>query len=129
MRDNFSNHHGYAKISTGQVDRRPKPKLAHVASYELLVGPVPGGRQLDHLCRNKMCINPDHLEPVTPRENVLRGETIVAANVQKTHCHQGHPLSGANLYVAAADPSRRHCRACRAERTRQYVVRKRAALG
>lgn len=65
---------------------------AHRWSYEALVGPIPEGLTLDHLCRNPRCVNPDHLEPVTQRENVARIP-------RKTHCPQGHPFTAENTYV------------------------------
>jgi len=67
-------------------------KLAHRAVYELLVGPIPGGLTLDHLCRNPICVNPKHLDLVTMRENILRGRGAAARNSRKTHCERGHPL-------------------------------------
>jgi len=66
--------------------------------------------QLDHLCRNRTCCNPAHLELVTGRENLLRGDTLAAANAAKTHCIQGHPLADDNLYVA--NNGARTCRTC-----------------
>lgn len=95
---------------------------AHRWSYEFSVGPIPAGLQLDHLCRNTMCVNPAHLEPVTPQENTLRGHTLAAANAAKTHCPKGHPLSGANLYVTPR--GYRDCRACRRESSRHGRDRK-----
>lgn len=80
---------------------------AHRFAYELLVGPIPEGLDLDHLCRVRNCVNPAHLEPVTRRENLLRGKTIQARNAAKTHCPQGHPYWGDNLYIDA-----RGCRSC-----------------
>lgn len=86
------------------------PKKAHRWCYETYVAKVPDGMQLDHLCRNKLCVNPMHLEVVTPRENTLRGNTITAANAKKTRCHNGHPLSGDNLRTYNG---RRVCKLCR----------------
>lgn len=102
-----------------------KQTYVHRWSYERHVGPIPKGMQIDHLCRNRACSNPEHLEPVTPRENVLRGDTIVAINAAKTECVNGHPLSGENLYVAPTDDGRRHrsCRTCRREASRRYEAK------
>lgn len=83
---------------------------AHRYAYELLVGRVPGGLELDHLCRNRGCVNPAHLEPVTHRENMLRGEGVGSANARKTHCKRGHPFDETNTYVER--DGHRVCRAC-----------------
>lgn len=83
---------------------------AHRWIYEQTHGPIPAGLEPDHLCRVRACVNPEHLEPVTHRENVLRGEAPAALNARKTHCHRGHPLSGENL-VARSDGGR-GCRTC-----------------
>lgn len=90
--------------------------MAHRWAYAHSVGPVPDGMSIDHLCRNRACVNPGHLEPVTQRTNLLRGRTVPAANAAKTHCPKSHPLSGPNLYV---DPQGgRRCRICRRENNR-----------
>lgn len=79
---------------------------------------VPKGLHLDHLCRNPPCVNPDHLEPVTPLENALRGET----NAAKTQCKHGHPFDEANTYYEKS--GRRKCRACDARRHREAWKRR-----
>lgn len=88
-----------------------KPSRAHRRSYEWLVGPIPEGLVLDHLCRVRNCVRPDHLEPVTNRENILRGVSPTARNAVKTHCSQGHPYDSSNTYVRPGGG--RDCRACK----------------
>ncbi len=89
---------------------RTRPKLAHRRAYEHLVGPVPEGLELDHLCRNRACVNTNHLEPVTGSENALRGLRPIQLR-SKTHCPHGHPYSGSNLYIRT--DGARECRICR----------------
>lgn len=80
--------------------------------------------QLDHLCRNRLCVRTDHLEAVTGRENTLRGTGPTAVNATKTECHLGHDLAGA--YVS--EDGRRHCRVCRREHQRRYKANRRAGI-
>lgn len=87
-----------------------KTKQAHRIAYELIKGKIPNGLQLDHLCRNRKCVNPDHLEPVTARENILRGEGQAFVNSNKTHCKRGHKFTKNNTYQRNG---KRHCRTCR----------------
>lgn len=99
----------------GQFNDGSRIRTAHRFAYELVVGPVPDGLVLDHLCRNATCINPAHLEPVTQRENIMRSPTAPPAlNARKTHCKHGHELDGANLRIRER-PNRlpeRVCRTC-----------------
>lgn len=97
---------GYGRASVGG-----RLRAVHRVRYEREVGPIPEGMDLDHFaCENRACCNPAHVRPVTRRENLLRGATIVAEQVSRTHCKRGHPLSGANLLPDAA--GNRRCRAC-----------------
>lgn len=101
---------------------RKRVHLAHKWYYEKVKGKVPDGYVLDHLCRNHPCVRPDHLEPVTVKENTLRGESEVAKNAQKTHCKWGHPLEGDNLYVPPGR-AERYCRTCLRRNTQTYHER------
>lgn len=97
---------------------------AHRWLYERMVAELPQGLQLDHLCRNRACVNPYHLEPVTPRVNTIRGDTAPARNVLKASCPAGHPYEGANLRITPT--GHRVCRACH-RRNAAESRRKRAA--
>lgn len=95
---------GYARIGY-----RRKSRAAHRISYILHKG-APPHRDIDHLCRNRRCVNPDHLESVPHAVNVRRGIGPTAVNAAKTHCVQGHPLSGENLIRRPT--GHRGCRTC-----------------
>ena len=114
-----------ARAGTGYgaiwVDGRGRP--AHRVAYELEVGPIPDGLQLDHLCCNPACVRPDHLEPVTQAENIRRGNGGKHW-AEKTHCPQGHPYDEANTFVNGK--GRRECRTCRNERNRARRARLKA---
>ncbi|TBO59895.1 HNH endonuclease [Streptomyces kasugaensis] len=106
---------GYARIS---VDG--ERQYAHRVSYEAFVAPIPDGLVIDHLCRNRGCVNPEHLDAVTQRVNVLRGESPAAARARQVACIHGHQLDATNTYRAANGT--RKCRRCRAnarERSRR----------
>jgi hypothetical protein len=85
----------------------------HRLSYELVNGPIPAGLQIDHLCRVRHCLRPDHLEAVTTRENLMRGIGVAARNAQKTHCDRGHAFTPENTPPNGRDGRGRGCRECR----------------
>lgn len=109
----------------GQFWVKPYRVVAHRFSYEQLVGPIPQGLQLDHLCRNRACVNPQHLEPVTQQVNIWRGFSIATQNRLKTHCPHGHPYSVENTYIHPKN-SGRICRACARERSRRAYLKRRS---
>lgn len=106
----------------GQFGVEGKGKRAHRLSYELLIGPVPDGLELDHLCRVRLCVRPSHLEPVTHQVNGLRGESPSADNARKNDCPEGHPYEGKNLIELSTGG--RRCRTCRNEKERAGYFRR-----
>lgn len=110
---------GSSSEGYGQVRRDGRPALTHRVAYEMVRGPIPHGLTLDHLCRNTVCCNPAHLEPVTRGENVLRGVSATARNARKTHCVNGHEFTDENTYHRPDNPTSRACRQCMRERDRK----------
>jgi hypothetical protein len=110
----------------GQLRVHGKVRKAHRVVWEQANGPIPPGLVLDHLCRNKACINIDHLELVTNRTNVLRGVGRTAINARKTTCPRGHPLEHNNL--CKRSDGTRSCRICHKERDRIFQALKRARI-
>ena len=99
--------------------------LSHRVAYEISVGLIPPGLVIDHLCRNRACANPAHMEPVTRYENsVVRGTGPSSVNLRKTHCKWGHPFEGYNLIVRR--DGGRFCRACGLRRSHEWMARTKA---
>ena len=104
---------GYGQLSVGGRDGMD---FAHRIGCRLQVGPIPQGLEIDHLCRTRTCVRASHLEPVTKRVNILRGFSVAAQHARQTHCSEGHPFSGDNLYVRPN--GKRECRTCQTRRRR-----------
>jgi hypothetical protein len=99
--------------------------FAHRWSYIEAHGEPPAGTEIDHLCRNRFCVNPEHLEAVSHSVNVLRGNGPTAAHARQTHCKHGHPLSGDNVRLRRMPPGGRTCVTCdRAKAQRRYYALK-----
>ncbi|TMS00113.1 HNH endonuclease signature motif containing protein [Nonomuraea basaltis] len=108
---------GYPRLG---ITRQNKTKqyLAHRLSYQLFVGPIPEGMQIDHLCMVRRCVNPQHLEAVTPQINVLRSPNTIASRWgHRTHCERGHEYTAENTYLQPRrdnpDKTSRVCRTCK----------------
>ena len=117
----YKNEAGYGTLTVNRVVH-----FAHRISYELNVGPIPEGMHIDHVlkrgCTRKDCVNPGHLEPVTPRENTIRApKSLPSLNIAKTHCKHGHEFTQDNIYVGPNGG--RRCRKCRAEQKRQRAAK------
>lgn len=125
---------GKNKGGYGQFGR--PTRSAHCIAYELLVGPIPKGLEIDHLCHSRSltcpggdtcphraCVNPAHMEPVTRGENQRRSRSVSGLNMAKTHCDAGHELSGENLHVCpegSVTPGKRTCRECGRLKSQRY---------
>jgi hypothetical protein len=116
----YRTNRGYGKVGF----RGNTGALAHRVVWELLIGPIPDGLVIDHLCLNTACVNPDHLEPVTLAENNGRKDKLHQTGAYATHCKNGHAWDEPNTAVRYG---RRYCRACGRNTTRAYKARMRAA--
>lgn len=94
----------------GQVKVDGRTRYTHRHFYELLIGPIPEGLQIDHLCKQTTCCNPEHLEPVTPAENNRRSDSPSALHARQTRCVNGHELTEDNVY--RRPNGARRCRTC-----------------
>ncbi len=122
---------GLDKYGYAQMTLNGKSRRAHRVAYEEFVGPIPDGLEIDHVrargCEHRRCIYFGHLEPVTGRENKLRGDTVNAKNLAKTACAHGHEFDEQNTYV---DPrGQRHCRACRRRGSQKETKMRATILG
>lgn len=109
----------------GAVYYDGRAQRAHRAVYMEMVGPIPDGLVLDHLCRTPACVRPDHLEPVTPAVNRARGLDLNWRKKAQTHCKNGHPFEGRNLIMRKKGG--RDCRECMNAAQRRYQAKKRVA--
>lgn len=110
---------GYGVITIDRVKH-----YTHRLAHELAIGPIPAGYEVDHLCRNRACMNPVHLEAVTPHENNMRSDSLAARRARQTHCARDHEFTPENTYNRPDRKNGRMCRACcsirEARRTRSY---------
>lgn len=110
---------GYGHIQDAEQRRM---RGAHEISFELHGGVIPPGKEIDHTCRIRLCVNPRHLRPLTHRANVLGGTGPISANAQKTHCLRGHEFDEANTKTSMRDGHpRRLCRKCAQAREKKRV--------
>ena len=110
---------GWGRLTWNRLETR-----AHRKAYELMVGAIPVGLTLDHLCRTRSCVNPSHLEAVSIGENALRGNGPAAVNKRKTHCVNKHEFTANNTHYYNG---KRSCRRCAAIRQRGYVASRKKA--
>lgn len=107
---------GYGGFWDGQRDER-----AHRFSFRMFCGEIPAGFHVHHVCCNPSCVNPEHLQTMTRRDNLLASDTLPGINARKTLCKRGHPLSGDNLRITNGA---RICKTCDAFRSREYKAKR-----
>jgi hypothetical protein len=114
---------GTLYLRYGRYWHQGRNVLAYKLAYELLVGEVPDGLVLDHLCRNTLCVNPGHLEPVTQRENIRRGTSPIGQQIDRTHCKNGHEFTPENTSERQGRYGLcRTCRTCARERAERFAA-------
>lgn len=116
-------HGGYGQINTGGRGCKAR---AHRVAYEVFVGPIPAGLVIDHLCRNRRCCNPAHLEAVTHQVNILRGVGITAQEALRTQCPMAHPYSTDNTGYTSR--GHRYCRICKRDQINRASRKRRAII-
>lgn len=99
-----------SRLGYGRINIGGRIRFAHRVVYEMFIGKIPDGLVIDHLCRNTRCVNPKHLEPVSQRENLLRGFGVGGTNARKTHCINGHKFDKENTHICPN--GKRRCRKC-----------------
>ena len=109
------------RLGYGAMEIDGHKAMAHRVAHELYKGPIPQGQTIDHLCRNRTCVNPAHLEAVPHRVNVLRGHGVAAQKARQTHCIHGHEFTPENTYILRG--RNRFCRACGNRRNREHRAR------
>lgn len=119
---------GYGQMTIGsRTDGSRRNAMAYRVAYEVFKGEIPAGLHLDHLCRVHACVNPNHLEPVTPKENNHRGNPAWKQAKAKTHCLRGHELSGKDVYTYTSSQGtmRRKCAVCHrtAQNAKKALIR------
>jgi hypothetical protein len=110
----------------GQVRHDGNTRLVHRLTYRLIVGPIPDGLTLDHLCRIRACCNPEHLDPVTLKVNILRADTFQAHYAAQTHCKNNHEFTPENTYIEGSGS--RRCRECKRALNRASKARLKARM-
>jgi hypothetical protein len=110
----------------GQIYLKRRSYQAHRLSFEFTAGPIHKGLEVDHLCRVHECVNPSHLEPVTRRENIRRGTSPIARNMNRTHCSAGHEYTPENVYINPSS-GERVCRKCNAKWTHDWYMKQKVS--
>ena len=132
--EGYTNSKGYGVFTASpntrkhvgkRIGRKGKHILVHRYMYELMIGPIPKGLQIDHLCRVPLCVRPSHLEAVTQRENLMRGNGFAAHNSLKTHCPKAHEYTPENTAFIGTE---RRCKTCLNTRSLAYYHKNRSRL-